>query len=182
MQVDYQGDGSFVVDSTNAAIPLSYAFDAPGAYLALARVSFDDGDPMTALVMREARYRLQMQSLAFARQTLCGLYYGMKHRLIAGQIPLALNTLGPRIRPKFQTLWNSLGANLATVAARLGQMTVGQISDVSITQRDLPRTTGLILMHHRRKFPLWRKSFALAASCVLMMKRRCKIARRGLHC
>ena len=131
VQVDYQGDGSFEVDSTNAATPLSYAFDTPGAYLALARVSFDDGDPMTPLVVREGKYRLQIQSLAFARQTLCGLYYGMKQRLIAGQIPLALNTLGLRIRPQFQTFWTSLGSNLATVAASLGQVTIGQISDVS---------------------------------------------------
>jgi hypothetical protein len=131
VQVDYQGDGTFEVDSTNPAAPLSYAFDAPGVYLALARVSFDDGDPLTALVVREAKYRIHMQSLAFARQSLCGLYYGMKQRLIAGQIPLALNTLGPRIKPRFQTLWTSLGSNLASVAGRLGQITVGQISDVS---------------------------------------------------
>ena len=131
VQIDYQGDGIFDVDSTNANVGLSYNYDAPGAYLALARGSFDDGDQMTPLVVREGKYRIQMQSLAYARQTLCATYYGMKHRLIANQIPLALNTLGTRIRPKFQTLWNSLGANLATVAARLGQMTVRQISDVS---------------------------------------------------
>jgi hypothetical protein len=131
VQVDYQGDGSFEVDSTNPAVLLSHAFDAPGVYLANARVSFDDGDPLTALVVREAKYRIHMQSLAYARQTLCGLYYGMKQRLIANQIPLALNTLGPRIKPRFQTLWTSLGTNLPTVAARLGQMTIGQISDVS---------------------------------------------------
>ena len=131
VQIDYQGDGIFDVDSPDANVALSYNYDAPGAYIALARVSFDDGDPMTPLVVREGKYRIQMQSLAYTRQTLCATYYGMKHRLIANQIPLALNTLGTRIKPKFQTLWNSLGTNLATVAARLGQVTVGQISDVS---------------------------------------------------
>ncbi len=131
VQVDYQGDGIFDVDSPIANVALSYNYDAPGAYIALARVSFDDGDQMTPLVVREGKYRIQMQSLAYARQTLCATYYGMKQRLIANQIPLALNTLGTRIKPKFQTLWNSLGANLATVAAKLGQVTVGQISDVS---------------------------------------------------
>ena len=131
VQIDYQGDGIFDVDSPDANVALSYNYDAPGAYIALARVSFDDGDPMTPLVVREGKYRIQMQSLAYTRQTLCATYYGMKHRLIANQIPLALNTLGTRIKSKFQTLWNSLGTNLATVAARLGQVTVGQISDVS---------------------------------------------------
>ena len=131
VQIDYQGDGIFDVDSPNANAALSYNYEAPGVYLALARVSFDDGDSMTPLVLREGKYRIQMQSLAYTRQTLCATYYGMKHRLIANQIPLALNTLGTRIKPKFQTLWNSLGANLPMVAARLGQVTVGQISDVT---------------------------------------------------
>jgi hypothetical protein len=131
LQVDYNGDGTFELDSTSVSAPLSYTFDAPGAYLALARVSFDDGDPITPLVVREGKYRIQLQSLAYARQTLCATYYGMKHRLIANQIPLALNTLGPRIRPRFQTLWAGLGANLATVAGNVGQMAIGRISDVS---------------------------------------------------
>ncbi len=131
VQVDYQGDGTFDVDSTNANSALNFTYDMPGAYLALARVTFDDGDSQTPLVVRESRYRIQLQSLAYARQTLCALYYGMKNRLIANQIPLALNTLAPRIRPSFQTLWTSLGSNLPTIAATLGEVTLGQIADVS---------------------------------------------------
>ena len=131
VQIDFQGDGSFELDTPSVQSPLQWNYDAPGAYLAAARVSFDDGNPNTPLVVREARYRVQMQSLAYARQTLCGVYYLMKNRLIANQIPLALNTLGPRIKPKFQTLWTMLGANLPNVANQLGQIATGQISDVS---------------------------------------------------
>ena len=132
VQVDYQGDGSFELDTpTPPQTPLQWNYDAPGVYLATARVSFDDGNPNTPLVVSEGKYRIQMQSLAYARQTLCGVYYQMKNRLIANQVPLALNTLGTRIKPRFQTLWTSLGATLPTVAANLGQIATGQISDVS---------------------------------------------------
>ena len=131
VQIDFQGDGSFEQDSPSVLSPLQWNYDAPGVYLATARVSFDDGNPNTPLVVRDARYRIQMQSLAYARQTLCGVYYLMKNRLIANQIPLALNTLGPRIKLKFQTLWTALGANLPNVASQLGQIATGQISDVS---------------------------------------------------
>jgi hypothetical protein len=131
VQVDYQGDGSFEVDQANANAGLSYNYDATGVYSPLARVTFDDGDSVTPPVVREGRYRIQMQSLAYARQTLCKVYYTMKSRLQANQPTLALNTLGPRIRPKFQTLWTSLGASLPTVATNIGQIATGQISDVS---------------------------------------------------
>jgi hypothetical protein len=131
VQVDYQGDGIFDVDSPNASSVLSNVFDTPGAYVALTRVTFDDADPNTPVVVRESKFRIHLQSLAYARQTLCALYYGMKNRLLTNQIPLALNTLAPRIRPNFQTLWTTLGSNLPTVAATLGEVTIGQISDVS---------------------------------------------------
>ncbi len=131
LQVDYQGDGSFEVDSTNSNVALSATYSAAGAYLATARVTFDDSDPQTPLVIRESKFRIQVQTVAYTRQTLCALYYGMKQRLIANQIPLAINTLAPRIRPSFQTLWTSLGAQLPTIAARMGEVTLGQISDVS---------------------------------------------------
>jgi hypothetical protein len=131
VQVDYQGDGTFEVDATSIPTTLSWNYDFPGAFIALARVTFDDTDPMTPVVGREARYRVQIQSLAYARQTLCSVYYTMKSRLQGNQPTLALNTLGDRARPKFQTLWTSLGPMLPTVASNLGQIATGQISDVS---------------------------------------------------
>ncbi len=131
VQIDFQGDGSFELDTPIVQSSLQWNYDTPGVYLATACVSFDDGNPNTPLVVRDARYRIQMQSLAYARQTLCGVYYLMKNRLIANQVSLVLNTLGPRIKPKFQTLWALLGANLPNVANQLGQIATGQISDVS---------------------------------------------------
>jgi hypothetical protein len=131
VQVDYNADGTFDVDSVSATLPLAYYYTDAGAYLALARVSFDDGNAVTPLVVREASYQVQTTTLAHVRQTLCGVYYTMKSRLIANQTTLAANALDTSIRPTFQTLWTSLGAGLPTVAARLGEVVLGNISDVS---------------------------------------------------
>jgi hypothetical protein len=131
VQIDFDGNGSFEFDGPQAPSLISYRYRLPGAFLARAVVSFDDGDPMTALVVRESTYRVQVQSLPYARETLCTVYYSMKNRLIAGQIPLALNTLHPRLRTDFQAIWNQLGPDLAATANGLGQIVTGQISDVS---------------------------------------------------
>ena len=64
-------------------------------------------------------------------QTALAAFNFCNKRPIANQIPLALNTLGPRIKPKFQIMWTSLGANLPNVTSQLGQIATGQISDVS---------------------------------------------------
>jgi hypothetical protein len=131
VQLDFDGNGTFESDAATAPSLISYRYRIPGAFLARAVVSFDDGDPMTALVVRESTYRVQVQSLPYARETLCTVYYAMKNRLIAGQIPLALNTLRPRIRTDLQTIWNQLGPNLAATASGFGQIVTGQISDSS---------------------------------------------------
>jgi len=55
----------------------------------------------------------------------------MKSRLAASQIPLALNSLNPSIRPRFQSMWTVRGNDLPNVAAKLGPIATGQISDVS---------------------------------------------------
>jgi hypothetical protein len=131
VQVDFDGDGNFDLDTTNAAAKIESNYADVGVYLVKARVTFDDGNAGTALVVRESTFRVQMQSLAYVRQSLCNVYYSMKHRLQAGQVTSATNTLVSTKRSYFQTLWNAQGANLATIAGRLGEVTLGLISDVS---------------------------------------------------
>jgi len=70
VQIDYQGDGGFDTDSTAVPSNLSFNYDTAGAYIALARLSFDDSNPVTPLVVKDARYRIHVQTLAYARQTL----------------------------------------------------------------------------------------------------------------
>jgi hypothetical protein len=129
VQVDYNDDGVFEFDGTQPQ-NLEYAFETSGLFASKARVTFDDGDSMTAPVVIEDRTRVLIQDMAFTRQTLCGVYYAMKSRLAAGNITSALNTLTPTIRGRFQPLWTTLASNnmLTQTANRLGQVVNGQIA------------------------------------------------------
>ena len=133
VEIDYDGDGVFDVDAAVPPSRLEYAFGSGGFYTATARLSFDDGNAGTPLIIRTSSAKVLMQTMAFTRQTLCGVYYGMKHRLQPGQsgIVSALNTLEPDLRPEFQTIWNDLGAGLTNAANQLGDIVDGQISDVT---------------------------------------------------
>lgn len=133
VELDYNGDGIYEVDVASAPSQLSFAYDAAGIYVASARLSFDDGNAVTPLAVRTSSWRVLLTTMAFTRQTLCGLYYGMKQRLAPGQsgITSALRTLEPDLRPEFQTLWTDLGANLTATASQLGEIVDGQISDVT---------------------------------------------------
>ena len=133
VQLDFDGDGTFELDQTTVPTNIVYAYENSGNFTALARVSFDDGNAATPFEVRESSVRIAMQSMTFARQTLCGVYYTMKHRLQLGPsgITSALNTLTLDQRSDFQTLWTDLGSNLATVANSIGQVTNGRISSNS---------------------------------------------------
>lgn len=133
VEIDYDGDGVFEVDAATPPARLEFAFGAGGFYTATARLSFDDGNTGTPLVVRTSSAKVLMQTMAFTRQTLCGVYYAMKHRLQPGQsgVVAALRTLTPKLRPEFQTFWTDLGANLPTTANQLGEIVDGQISDTA---------------------------------------------------
>ena len=133
VEIDYDGDGVFEADAATPPARLEYAFGSGGFYTATARLSFDDGNAGTPLVTRSGSAKVLMQTMAFTRQTLCGVYYAMKHRLQPGQsgIPAALLTLTSKLRPEFQTIWTDLGANLAATANQLGEIVDGQIADTT---------------------------------------------------
>ncbi len=131
VEIDYNGDGIFDVDSATPPARLEFAYENPGLYAARARVSFDDGNTGTPLVVQEDTARVLIQSLAYTRQTLCGVYYAMKSRLQQNQIPLALNTQSPGAqRTEMQALWTSLASSntLVATANKLGQIITGQLS------------------------------------------------------
>lgn len=130
-EIDFDGDGAFEIDSPNSPASLSYEYQSAGVYLARARVTFDDAQTPTPVVVIESTFRIHADTIAFSRQTLCSVYYEMKHRLQAGQIASAGNTLSPRIRTRFVTYWNANAATVPVTAGKLGEIMVGQISDIS---------------------------------------------------
>ncbi len=163
VQVDFNGDGTFEIDST-AGVPLEYAFEEPGFYAPKARVTFDDGNAGTAAVVIEDTTHVLIQSLAFTRQTLCRLYGSMKSRLAAVQIPLALNTVGTALQPRFQTLWTEINqaGQLPQVASKLGLIVDGQLSRnaaemrVAIPTSDPAKFKGYSILFRRDISGVWR--------------------------
>jgi hypothetical protein len=131
VRIDFDGDGNF--DSDTVGIPSTIARDyaVPGVFLARARITFDDGNGMTAPVEHDSTFRIQMHQLAYTREVLCTVYYGMKHRLQANNVASALNTIASAKRPQYQAMWNSAGGNLPTIAAALGDIVQGKIADIS---------------------------------------------------
>ncbi len=130
-QIDFNGDGTFDVDTVSPPATIESDYAVAGVYLARARVTFDDGSMVTVPVEREATFRIQTHLLAYTREVVCKLYYDMKHRLQANNIMSALNTVAASKRAGFQSIWNSLGANLPTVAGELGDLVQGQLSSAS---------------------------------------------------
>lgn len=131
VQIDYDGNGQFDSDTTALPNSLFRDFATPGVYLARARVSFDDGNSGTPIEVHEAEFQIQMQQIAYTREVLCTVYYDMKHRLQATDITGALHTIATDKRNDYQAIWTSAGGNLPTIAASLGDIVKGQISDNS---------------------------------------------------
>ncbi|MBK7042728.1 MAG: hypothetical protein IPH50_02930 [Rhodanobacteraceae bacterium] len=92
-QIDFNGDGTFDVDTVSPPATIESDYAVAGVYLARARVTFDDGSMVTVPVEREATFRIQTHLLAYTREVVCKLYYDMKHRLQANNIMSALNTV-----------------------------------------------------------------------------------------
>lgn len=167
VEIDYQGDGSFEFDGVAPPLVLGFNYDNVGDFAPLARLSFDDGNMVTPLVVRTASARVLLESIARTRQTLCFVYYEMKHRLQPGAtgIPLALNTLVPALRNEYQQIWTDLGGNLASTANQLGEIVDGQISDtvaefsVAVPDPALPGEFFGFPVHFRRSEDgVWRIS------------------------
>jgi len=131
VEIDYQGDGIYDFDGPSLPLSLSFNFDNVGDYAPTVRLTFDDGNSVTPLVVRNASARVVLESLARTRQTICFVYYEMKHRLQPGAsgIPSALNTLVPPLRAEYQQIWTDLAGNLGTAANQVGEIVDGQIAD-----------------------------------------------------
>ena len=131
VQIDFNGDGTDEIDASTIPASLIYAFESGGFFTATAKLTFDDSNVATPLVVKTSSSKIAMQTMAYTRQTLCAVYYGMKHRLEPGQsgVTAALRTLTTALRPEFQTIWMDLGANLSATANQLGEVVDGQISD-----------------------------------------------------
>lgn len=122
LQMDYDGDGSFELDTPNGLTALSYEYKTPGFFTANATVTLDDGDPKTPPVVRNIPRKMAIVPLPLTRKTLCYVFYRMKDRLAASDIPDAVKSVNAELRAEVQSDFNAL-TNPSDGAQRMG--TVG---------------------------------------------------------
>jgi len=119
--IDFNADGVDDTSSPSAFAVLSYLYTQPGRY----RARF-------TLVPAGTYYRYVLaEHPAELRQTLCFVFGHMRERLIANDIPGALQALVPELRPAFQAMWTGMGTGLPTAAQSLGDIVDGRFSNES---------------------------------------------------
>jgi hypothetical protein len=127
IRIDFNGDGTFDVDTTDPSERLSYRYQSPGLYVANAEVTLDDGNPVTPPVVVPAMHRVLGEDLDVTRATLCKAFETHRSNLAAQQYTAALQVFNADVRPDYQGFIEGLGTNGATVASGLGEIVDGAI-------------------------------------------------------
>jgi len=131
IRVDFDGDGTFDVDTTDPTVRLSYRYQSPGLYIATAEVTLDDGNAITPPVVATATHRALGEDLDVTRAMLCNAFEKFRSSLSAQQYATALLTFNAEVRPTHQSFIEGLGANGAVVATGIGDIVDGTIGQQS---------------------------------------------------
>ncbi len=116
--IDFNADGVDDASTTGASATLSCLYALPGRY----RARF-------TLVPSGILYRyLLAEHPSELRKTFCFVLGHMRERLIANDIPGALQALVPELRTDFQAFWTDLAAGLPATALGLGDIIDGRYS------------------------------------------------------
>jgi len=126
LKVDFDGDGSFEIDTPNGAAPLKYTYAVPGFFTASAIVTLDDGDTGTPPLVRTSTRKMAIVPLPLTRQTVCYVFHRMKEKLTANDIPGALKSLNADYRAEWQSEFEQV-VDLPTVGANLGVVVDGTL-------------------------------------------------------
>jgi len=155
LQVDFDGDGSFEVDSTNISAPLLHEYKIPGFFTPTALVTFDGTPPVT----RSATQKVAVVPLPLTRATLCYVYYRMKNRLIANDVPDAVKSINLELRAEAQSEFEAF-SDLPSVAPRFGVVvdgTIGiRIAEIELLAQTNSGPRGRSLTFERSLDGVWR--------------------------
>jgi hypothetical protein len=125
LRVDYDGDGTFELDTIDLDQPLRHVYQQPGAYRALARVDYADPPANTV----DARAHVLVRHVGETRAALCAAFEHMRARLVARDVPGALLALQPRMHDAYRAMWQGLGTNLPGAARALGFIADGVLGN-----------------------------------------------------
>ena len=121
LEVDFDDNGTFEIDTTDLSAQLRYVYINPGVYRARVRLTTPPPESTTHVATRTV---VSVNS-NYTRSTLCYLFERMRARLTASDVPGALQALHPTLRPDFDTFWTANLAMLPTIAAQLGTIADG---------------------------------------------------------
>lgn len=165
LRIDFNGDGTNDLDTTDATTRLSFRYQSPALYLASAEVTLDDGVPGTPVEVITATRRVIAEDLDITRATLCNAYEVFRSRLRTWQYTGALELFNIDVRPKYAPFFEGLGVNGTTVADGLGEIADGVIGldDVELQLvRPIPLQPGRFhrfpLQFERNPDGVWRVS------------------------
>ncbi len=116
--IDFDGDGQDDASAVGASAVIPFFYTQPGLFKA--RFTLLPGGTFQRYLLVEHPSEL--------RQTFCYVFGHMRERLIANDIPGALQALVPELQPRFQNLWSGLGSSLSSTAQGLGQIIDGRYS------------------------------------------------------
>jgi hypothetical protein len=128
IRMDYDTDGTFETDTTDPATRLTHRYQSVGLKLATAELTLNDGNTSTPPVVVTATRRVLAEDLDVTRATLCKAFETHRGNLAAQQYSAALLVFNAEVRPNYQSFIEGLGTNGPVVAAGLGQIVDGTIS------------------------------------------------------
>ncbi len=152
IRIDYETDGTFDVDTTDATTRLTHRYQATGLYLATVELTLNDDNMGTPPVVVTATRRVMAEDLDVTRATFCHAFDRFRANLTAQQYAAALQVFNTEVRPNYQGFINGLGTNGGTVATGIGQIvdgTIGQESAQLLLSRPIAGQPGRF-----RSFPL----------------------------
>ena len=159
VQVDFDGD---TIDDLDAiAVPgnLRFEYKQPGFFTARAIVTLDDGDPQTPVVVRTVTRKFAVVPLPLTRKTLCYVFYRMKDRLAANDIPDAVKSINAELRPEIQGEYEAAPSG-AAIAQRIGTVVDGRLgiklASLTVTFQFRNRQIGGAVGFDRSLDGVWR--------------------------
>lgn len=135
LEMDWDGDGTFDLSTTNPADPLAHDYQTPGLYLARLRLTD------TANVATEATAAVAVDNVAALDALLRSLWDGMNGALAVGDPASAADFLTTDAQERYGPVWSVLLADLPAIVASYSPVR-GVFISGSIAEYAVNRTLG----------------------------------------
>jgi hypothetical protein len=159
LKVDYDGNGTDDLVTTNPTTVLKHTYPAAGLYVVRLTVIDSTTTPKPTTYVTYSR--LIVQDVAETRETLCSVYSYLRTNLAAANVADAVLAFDSDRRNHYQTLFNSIStANLPVAASRLGTIANGVLApdyaQLKVVKTFQGRTASFPMNFTRDEHGVWR--------------------------